>query len=81
MLNIIQDLKGYGWAVTLYDIGDQRPCLVLAIKCLPHEMWDLGRQCLVAGFNMGAAMYSNKSGVVYFPHLEVDAEAYGAIMS
>jgi hypothetical protein len=81
MIEAIEYLKGCGWTITLFDIGDKRPCLVLAVKCLPHEMWYLGRQCLEDGLEMGAAMYSPRDGVAYFPALEVDADSYRVIMS
>lgn len=80
MTNIIELLKGAGWTLTLFDIGANKPCLVLAVKCLPHEMWYLGRQCLEDDLEMGAAMYSPRDGVAYFPALEVDADAYRMIV-
>jgi hypothetical protein len=81
MIDAIEYLKGCGWPITLHDIGDDRPCLVLAVKCLPNEMWYLGRQCLEDDLDMGAAMYSTRDGVAYFPALVVDADAYRVIMS
>jgi len=81
MIEIINTLKGAGWTLTLFDIGDKNACLVLAVKCMPHEMWYLGRQCLESDLDMGAAMYSPKDGVAYFPRLIVNADSYRKIFS
>lgn len=81
MIPSIEYLKGCGWFVTLFDIGETKPCLVLAVKCAPNELWYLGRQCLDDGIYMGAAMYSLRDGVAYFPEIRIDADLYRMIVS
>ena len=80
MISAIEYLKECRWFVTLFDIGEIKPCLVLAVKCAPNELWYLGRQCLEDGIDMGAAMYSERDGVAYFPQMLIDADAYRMIV-
>jgi hypothetical protein len=76
---LINTLRGAGWIVTLFDIGIDEACLVLAVKATVNDLFYLGREC--AAMDVGAVFYNPGDKLAYFPAMVADAEDFKLVMA